>query len=199
MRRLDDLFRAPNGWTLYGHPLDQQPPAGPAEPFPRLNFDGIPVADEFVALQREIERRYREEILKGPLLAAPEGFVRLSESAGAHLGPVQFVEEVHWERNSVTFMLSREAALDFGLAEPTPEEAAQRAEQAAEFARAWQARWAEPAAEVTVENLTARLGWSVDFAQHLVHSACCCDPLRDDPSYCPEALRLGYDENQGDQ
>ena len=97
-----------------------------------------------------------------------------------------------FRRNSFSMLISREMALDFGLAEPTPEEVERRAAERDEWRRREAEARAHPARPLSVEALLEALDWSAEYAQHWLHPACHCQPFDDDMALCSWAIELGF-------
>lgn len=141
-------------------------------------------------------RDHTRPILPFPQLGA---FVRLGPDAfgkDAGDGQIDVVQpvgpELGFEKNAYTIRISREMALDYGLLEPTPEEAAQRAAHAEQVRAKVAEQRAQPGPELTLEAVLEFLRLPAEFAEHLLHPACHCAVLDDDPYLCGWATELGW-------
>lgn len=99
--------------------------------------------------------------------------------------------------NTIALSLSREAAIDYGLIEPTEAEAAERARLSDELARRVAEERAKPAPPLTLSTLLEALRWTPSYAEHYVHPACSCDPWGEDPWLCMWARELGFERVGG--
>lgn len=92
----------------------------------------------------------------------------------------------------VSFWRQVQAEVD-RLSTMTPEQIA--AEREARDTAEREAREAVMAAAqpvpLALDSLLARLGWSEEYARHLVQSYCTCDPFGEDPTLC------GFAEDEG--
>lgn len=99
---------------------------------------------------------------------------------------------------SMFLNLTREQAIEEGLAEPTSEEVvelrARRIEDAKRYAAERAVERAAAGRPVTREDLLEQLGWSEAYAEHRVHPGCTCTPGYDgDSDYlCSWAEDLGF-------
>lgn len=101
--------------------------------------------------------------------------------------------ELPIKTNSVHLTISRELALDYGLVDPTPEEAARRERELAALRIRQATERAQPGPALTLEALLGFLEWPAGYAEHVLHPACHCTPLdHEDPYVCDWGRELGW-------
>lgn len=138
-------------------------------------------------------------------VVVPSSFVDLQKMSEAVTVSREDVEQVKVNpidfRNEIAIRISREMAIDFGIVEPTDEERAAMAAESERIRVQVAEQRAKPGPPLTLEALLGMLGWPAEFAEHVLHPACHCDVLDDDPYLCGWATELGWelswDENDG--
>ncbi|MGV8973216.1 MAG: hypothetical protein ACOH10_12915 [Rhodoglobus sp.] len=96
------------------------------------------------------------------------------------------------DHNTVKFTLSREAALDFGLVEPTPEEATRRNAELTTWRAKRDIERAQPGPPVGLEAILELIGWTPAYATHRLHPACTCTQDGEGTWLCDWAITLGF-------
>ena len=124
----------------------------------------------------------------------PDAFVRLSADDLAPAGDDgdAVLEELKVEKNAITFRISREEAIAWGMVEPTPEEAAELADRAEAFRVRQAAERAIVGPELTLEALLEHLRWTAAYATHRLHPSCWCSFEEGGVSLCSWASEVGF-------